>query len=378
MAHSISPFFENLDDPRREQGRRHLLIDLILLTVCAVICGADDWVEVEDFGKAKQAWLKTFLKLPHGIASHDTLGRVFARLDPQATERCFMQWFEHLAQIHKGQLIAIDGKTLRHSYDTASNQAAIHMVSAWCNTNHLVLGQLATEAKSNEISAIPMLLELLDIKNAIVTIDAMGCQKTIAQKIIKQEGDYVLQVKDNHKTLHEDLKLLFDEANSHGFEAMAYAYHETIEKGHGRIETRRLWSTWDIDWLKRYHDWTGLQSVACVESVRELIDPAGGPLKRSVERRYYISSLNGRDAQAILHAVRSHWGIENSLHWSLDMTFGEDTCRVRTGHGPEHLSRVRRAAISLLKREKTFIAGLKRKRLRCALDHGYLLKVLTM
>jgi len=371
MADTISRHFKDLADPRAEQGKRHLLTDMIVITVCAVICGADGWVEVEDFGKVKEDWLRTFLRLEHGIPSHDTFGRVFAMLEPEALERCLTAWFKHLANVNGTTLIAIDGKTLRRSFDAASNKAAIHMISAWCNTNHLVLGQLATEAKSNEITAIPRLLELLDLQGTIVTIDAIGCQKNIAKQIVDQSGNYILQVKANQPTLLDEVKLLFDEAIAHGFEHMGYAYHETVEKDHGRIETRRLYSTWEVSWFRDRDQWAAVNSFVCVESRR---DVAG---KTSTERRYYLSSLDGRDAQAMLKAVRSHWGIENRLHWSLDVTFHEDACRVRVGHSAEHLARFRRLALSLLKQENTFKAGLKRKRLRCALDHNYLLRVLA-
>ena len=371
MAHSISKYFQDLQDPRSDQGKRHLLTDMIVLTVCAVICGADGWAEVEDFGKAKEGWLRVFLKLPHGIPSHDTFGRVFSVLDPQALETCFMSWFKHLSQINRGQQIAIDGKTLRHSFDSASNKAAIHMVSAWCQTNHLVMGQLATEAKSNEITAIPKLLELLDLTHSVVTIDAMGCQKTIARQIVDQSGDYVLGLKGNQGTLHQRVKRLFDEALTQGWAGTRHGYHETIEKDHGRIETRRLWCTDSIDWVRNRHSWPGLRSIVCVESQRTIQN------KTSIERRYYISSLDGQHPKKMAEVIRGHWGIENSLHWSLDVTFREDDCRIRQGHAAEHLARFRRLAVSLLKQEKTFKAGLKRKRLRCALDPSYLNRVLV-
>jgi predicted transposase YbfD/YdcC len=371
MAGSIVRHFAELPDPRSEQGRRHLLTDMMAITLCAVICGADGWVEVEDFGKAKLGWLKLFLRLPRGIPSHDTFGRLFARLDPAAMERCFVKWVGALVKAGMGRLIAIDGKTLRRSFDQAGGKAAIHMVNAWCSANRLVLGQLATDLKSNEIKAIPRLLELLDLKDAVVTIDAMGCQREIAQKIVRGGGDYLLAVKDNHRTLHEELKLFFDEAIAGGWEHTAHAYHQTVEKDHGRIETRRLWCTREVGWFRDRSRWEGMKSIACVECTREIAGKTG------VERRYYISSLAGADAAGVLEIIRGHWGVENQLHWSLDVTFGEDDSRVRTGYAAEHLARIRRLALGLLQREKSFKAGLKRKRLRCALEHDYLLKVLT-
>lgn len=370
MADSIARHFAGLADPLSGQGRRHELTDLMAITVLAVVCGADGWAEVEDFGRAKRSWLATFLKLPHGMPSHDTFGRVFADLDPEALERCLTRGTAALAESSHGKLIAIDGKTLRRSFDVAGRKAAIHLVSAWCTANALTLGQLATETKSNEITAIPKLLELLDLQGATVTIDATGCQKGIAAKIIEGGGDYLLQVKANHKTLHDELKLLFDEADAAGFEGMRHARHETLEKDHGRIETRRLDSTWDTAWFADRDAWPGLRSFVRVRATRGL----GGKVSR--EDRYDLSSCNGRNAPALLTAARGHWGVENQLHWSLDVTFGEDGCRVRQGHAAENLARFRRLALGLLKREVTFKAGLKRKRLRCALDHDYLLAVI--
>lgn len=365
-------FADGLTDPRIDRTQHHSLDAIVVITILATICGADGWTQVAMFGQSKRKWLETFLDLPHGIPSHDTFGRVFARLDPDELERCIVRWTAHLAKITRGRLIAIDGKTLRRSFDKASKKAAIHMVSAWSSANQMVLGQLATDAKSNEITAIPRLLKMLDLTGAVVTIDAMGCQTKIAEQIMAQGGDYVLQVKDNHKTLHEDAKLLFDEAIAHDFDGMAYAHHETIEKDHGRIETREIWSTWDIDYFKRHHDWPGLRSVVCVESTREMV----GTGERTTQRRYFISSLDGRDAQRMLEWVRGHWCIENQLHWSLDVAYREDESRIRKGHAAENLSRLRRLGQTMLRAEKTLKVGLQTKRLRCGWDHDYLLAVL--
>lgn len=364
----LGPFNE-LDDPRAH-NIIHPFANFLLIAIMAVICGAQDWQAVAQWGRAKRSWLATFLDLSRGVPSHDSFGRVFAMIDPEALERCFMQWAGQLVQSSGGQLIAIDGKTLRRSFDAANNKAAIHMVSAWSTTNALTLGQLTTDAKSNEITAIPKLLELLDLKGATVTIDAMGCQKNIAQQIVEQGGDYLLQVKANHKTLHEEVKLLFDEADNAGFEGMSHARHETIEKDHGRIETRRLDSTWDIGWFKDRKDWAGLKSFVRVRSTRQVKG------KTSVEDHYYLSSLDGRDAQSLLAAARGHWGVENQLHWSLDMSFREDERRVRQGHAAENFSRLCRIALNLLRAEKTLKLGIANKRLNCGWDHDYLLKVL--
>jgi len=364
-------FFEGLQDPRKDRTKLHLLSDILVITLCAVICGADEWTEIELFGKSKHKWLRTFLKLPHGIPSHDTFGRVFSRLDPDQLERCFQKLMAAWAKSSGGKLIAIDGKTLRRSFDKASNKAAIHMVSAWSETNHLVLGQLATDVKSNEIKAIPRLLKMLDITDSVVTIDAMGCQKAIAQQIVEQKGHYVLQVKKNQETLHDLIVETFDELTTRGISGAAYAFHEEVDAGHGRVETRRIWTTDWTAWYPARSEWTGLRSFVCVESVRNIGDHT------STDRRYYISDLDGHDAQSMLGYVRGHWGIENKLHWSLDVSFREDTLRNRVGHSAENFSRIRRLALNLLRQDKTCKRGVKAKRLKACLEERYLLSVLT-
>jgi len=363
-------FFDELEDPRMERTKLHSLNDILFIALCAVLCGADSWTEVEVFGWAKVEWLSRFLALPNGIPSHDTFGRVFSKLDPQALERCFSKLTAALAQASAGRLVAIDGKTLRRSFDKATGRAAIHMVSAWCETNRLVLGQLATAEKSNEIKAIPQLLKLLDVRDAVVTIDAMGCQKAIAQEIINQGGHYVLQVKDNQPGLHALMKETFDELTSRGIGGVRYDFHEETNSGHGRIETRRLWVTDWTDWYVDRKAWVGLKSFVCVERVR-LVNGL-----TSCERHYYISDLAGQSAQSMLGYVRGHWGIENKLHWSLDMTFREDTLRNRIGHSAENFSRIRRMTLNLLRGEKTCKASLKSKRLRASLREDYLVRVL--
>jgi predicted transposase YbfD/YdcC len=377
--------FDELPDPRVERTRVHRLDDIIALAIMAVICGAEGWVDVANFGRDKLDWLKTLLHLPHGIPSHDTFGRVFAMLEPEAFERCFLTWVESLIQVSGQRVLHIDGKTLRGSFDTASSTAAIHMVSVWASKSELALAQVTTDVggqKSNEITAIPRLLDLISLHGAIVTIDAIGCQTKIAELIIKGGGDYILAVKDNQPTLHEDIKLLLDEAITHQFEGMGYDYDEQVEKGHGRIETRRVWVTRDVDWLRQRGQWEGLRSVICVESVRQVLDPAGGPAKVTTHRRYYITSLDhrqrGQDAAFFASLVRAHWSIENQLHWSLDVAFAEDECRVRQGHAAENLARLRRIALNLLKKEKSSKRGLAGKRLRAGWSQDYLLKVLGL
>lgn len=372
MAGSIHEHFSELPDPRVCRGRRHSLSDLLTIAICAVICGADSWTEVEQFGRAKQKWFQTFLDLPYGIASHDTFGRVFAALEPDAFERCFREWMKALAAHSGGTLIAVDGKTLRRSFAHAWDKTAIHMISAYASSNHLVFGQLATDAKSNEITAIPKLPELLDLKGSVVTIDAIGCQKEIAQTIIVGGGDYLLALKDNQPALHRKVRGLLDEAILDDFRGMRHDRFEETDADHGRIETRKVWCTPEVHWVKQTEAWPELRSVVVVESTRCI------GIETSTERRYYISSLDGTDAARFAAAIRGHWGIENQLHWTLDMAFREDDCRIRSGHAAENFSRLRRIALNLLKSDKTIRVGLKAKRLRAGWDHDYLLKVLQV
>jgi len=359
-----------VEDPRVNRTKLHSLTDILFVTLCGVLGGADSWTEIALFGKSKLEWLRRYLPLTNGIPSHDTFGRVFARLDPMQLEKCFLEWMSALAQATDGRLIAIDGKTIRRSFDQASGKAAIHMVSAWCEASRLVLGQVATEEKSNEITAIPRLLEMLDVRNAVITIDAMGCQKAIAKKIIEEKGHYVLQLKENQAGLHALVKETFDELTGRGIPCVPCVFHEETNAGHGRVETRRIWTTDWTDWYPNRREWAGLKSFVCVESIRQVGE------KRSTERRYFISDLDGRDAKAMLGYVRGHWGIENKVHWCLDMTFREDTLRNRAGHSAENLSRIRRLALNLLRRDKTCTIGAKGKRLKAAMETDYLLQVI--
>ncbi|MBI4719150.1 MAG: ISAs1 family transposase [Planctomycetes bacterium] len=309
--------------------------------------------------------------MPHGIPSYDTFGRVFARLNPGELERCFQAWTQALATAGGGRLIAFDGKTIGRSFDKANGRASIHMVSAWCQANRLVLGQRATDEKSNEIKASPQLLALLDVTDAVVTIDAMGCRTTIARQIVEQGGHYVLQVKKNQDTLYERIKGTFDELTVRPIGGVTVSFHEDVDAGHGRIETRRLWTTDWTDWYAQRGEWAGLRSFVCVESERM----AEGPT--STDRRYCITDLGGIDAPTMLEYVRGHWGIENQLHWSLDVAFREDTLRQRVGHSAENLSRIRRLALNLLRKDRTCRAGINGKRLQACLKEEYLTRLLS-
>jgi len=376
MAKSMQEHFADLPDPRRAQGRRHRLSDMIIIAITAVICCADSWADVADFGHAKQKWFETFLDLPHGIPCCDTFERVFARLDPDGFERCFMNWSSALARSSGGKLVAIDGKRIRRSFGHAwDHSTATHMVSAFAQENATVLGQLAVDCKENEIIAIPRLLELLDLSGAVVTIDAMGCQTQIAANITEKGGDYVLAVKDNQPALHDALKHNLDEMILEKFAGVRHGFTEEIDGDHGRVETRKAWVTDQLeDWLdpEQRARWKSLRSVAVVESTRDM------PLQpTSVERRYFISSLAGIDARAMARCVRGHWSVENQLHWVLDVSFGEDQARQRKDHSAQNFSRLRRIALNLLRRDTSKKRGIKGKRLNAAWDHEYLLRLLT-
>jgi predicted transposase YbfD/YdcC len=311
------------------------------------------------------------LDLPNGIPSHDTFGRVFALLDPAAFEQCFLDWISELAVASEGRLVAIDGKAIRRSLDAASGKEAIHMVSAWCSANHMVLGQLAVDAKSNEITAIPKLLKLLDLQDAVVTIDAIGCQKKIAEAIIDQGADYVLQLKGNQNSLHQETAQLFDQCLTDDCHGIAYATAKTTNGGHGRIEERRIWATSEIGWFAEKDKWKKLRSLIRVQARRTVGS------QTSEEYRYYISSLPADDPQRLLECIRGHWAVENSLHWCLDISFADDERRIRKGHGAQNFARLSRIALNLLKAQTKHKAGIKTKRLCCGWSHDYLLRVLT-
>jgi len=374
-THSLFICFNELTDPRTQKhSLRHKLTDIFMLMIVAVICGADNFVAVEKFGRLKYEWLKTFLELPHGIPSHDVMSDVFARVDPKQLQESFLKWIDAVFNFTGGKIIAIDGKTLRHSYDTASERPAIHMVSAWCCKNNLVLGQVKTDEKSNEITAIPELLKMLDLPGHIVTIDAMGCQKKIAQQIIEGGGDYVFNLKGNQSSLHDDVRLFIESyVDEKKLANTAFDKHEVVDADHGRVEVRRYWITQDIAWLTQAKAWCGLKSIGMVEY--ESTHKITGKLE--IERRCFISSLSAK-AQPFSEAVRLHWGIENGLHWCLDVAFSEDACRVRKNYAPENFAVIRHIALNLLKNEKTAKTGIKNKRLMAGWNHEYLAKLLNL
>lgn len=366
-------YFADIEDPRVERTRRHALLDLIVIAICAVICSADDWVDVEAWGNAKLDWLRQYLPLPHGIPSHDTFGDVFGRLKPEQFEASFLKWVQAVMGASGGKIVAIDGKTLRRSHDRRLGKNAIHMVSAWASANHLLLGQVKVDEKSNEITAIPALLEMLALGGAIVTIDAIGTQTAIARAIVAQGADYVLAVKENQGHLYEDVVATFQDATQRQFVHVPHTYAKTTHKGHGRVELRECWVIERLDYLEALRtaeDWAELHSLIMLRAERRLGDQV------SVEWRYYISSL-AEPAERLLAIIRGHWGIENELHWCLDVAFGEDDSRIRKGDGAQNFSFLRRLALTLLKRETTAKMGLKAKRHKAGWNNDYLLTVLA-
>ena len=375
---SLIAHFCQVPDPRIERRKFHDLVEVLVIGICTLLCGGETFNDMEDFGDAKQEWFKTFLKLTNGIPSHDTFNRVFAAIDPQQFLECFLRWTQSVRQTVPQEIVAIDGKALRRASN--KKQSVKYVVSAWAESNSLVLGQLKVADKSNEITAVPKLLRVLELSGCIVTIDAMGCQKKIAREIIEADADYVLALKGNHEKVHEEVKSFLDDALAQQqaprpatakvpSAAATLESFEAVEKDHGRFEIRRYYQSAELDWFADRPKWEGLKSLGMVESVREVDG------QTSVERRYFLSSLP-LGVQTFARAVRSHWGVENKLHWVMDVCFREDQSRARAGYAAENLATLRRLALNLLKRDQTKKRGIRGKQLNAGWDHAYLARLL--
>lgn len=377
--HSLVAHFQDLPDPRVNRTKDHKLVDILVIAVCTLLCGGESFNDMEDFGQAKQDWFKTFLELPEGIPAHDTFNRVFAALNPQRFLECFLRWTQSLRTALCGEIVAIDGKALRRAMN--QGQSTKYIVNAWARQNGLVLGQVKVADKSNEITAVPELLRALELAGCIVTVDAMGCQKKIAKEIVEADADYVLALKGNQETVHQEVKAYLDEAIARQAHLPApkrapgelpeLDYLETVEKDHGRLEIRRYWHSTRLGWFADRAKWEKLTSIGVVESVREVQG------KVQTERRYYLASLP-RGVERFAGAVRGHWGVENQLHWVLDVCFGEDQSRARAGYAAENLATLRRLALNLLRHETTKKRGIKGKQKCAGWDHTYLLRLLGL
>ena len=368
MTASFMEHFSDLKDPRDDKNKKHELMDILFLVIAAVISGAEGWEAIETFGQEKLRWLRKYFPFAQGVPSHDCIRMVMISLSPKALQACFARWVQAVVEVAEGEVVAIDGKTIRRSFDRAEGLGAIHMVSAWAKRNGVSLGQVKTEEKSNEITAIPALLGLLELRGCIVTLDAMGCQREIAEKIREQGADYVLAVKANQKELQEALEDYFETAERAGYRAVPLESLEEVDSGHGRVEVRRYELVPDLSILPKPEQWRDLQGIARVECERHVGEQV------SSEVRYYITSF-GQKVERLAEAVRGHWGIENSLHWVLDVTFREDDSRLRTGYGAENFAVIRHIALNLLKREPSK-GSLKRKRYKAALSHEFRSNVL--
>lgn len=365
---SLVSLFGEISDPRIDRKKLHQLGDILAISILAVICGAECWIDIEDFGVARYEWLKDFLDLPNGIPSHDTFNRVFSLIDTEEFEKRFAEWVQIVSGKLKGQ-IAIDGNMIRGSGNRRKGQEPLWIVSAWATDLNLVLAQTQVAKKSNEITAIPKILDMLSLSGCIVSIDAMGCQREIAKDIQERSGDYVLALKGNQGSLHAEVVNFFTQAEMVNYEYIEHDCHTSYEKNRGREETRILYVTEEIDWLPQREEWQGLRSLVCMISQREVEG------KKSEERRYYISSLPA-NSQQHAKAIRNHWSIENKQHWVLDVGFNEDRCRIRDRVAGKNFATLRRMALNLLKQEPTK-AGIKRKRLRAGWDDKFLRRVIA-
>jgi len=371
---SIVDHFQTLEDPRMERTKKHNLLDILVIALCTLLTGGEGFQDMELFGKSKHAWLHTFLALPHGIPSHDTFGRVFARLHPARFQECFLSWTRAVAQLTQGTLVSLDGKTVKASFDRATAASPLHMLSAWCSDNGgLVIGQTRTDSKSNEITAIPDLLQLLAIQGCIATIDAMGCQTAIAAQIQDQGGDYLLALKANHKKAYKAIRAHFHQEIEHN---LAWrndeSFFDAFDDTHGRTVRRRVWAMTGLTGLPELAKWPGLQTVIVVETIRMAHQHA--PV--TSDYRFYLASLV-RSATTFVTMIRQHWDIENKLHWSLDVTFNEDRCRIRKDHAAENMVALRHVALNLLRQEPSRRISLRQKRLLCSLDEHYLLTIIA-
>jgi predicted transposase YbfD/YdcC len=365
----IFEHFDELEDPRMDRQKRHCLMDIVFISVCAVVCGATSFVDMHDFGCAKKEWLEDHLELLNGIPSHDTFRRVYSLIDPEVFRGCFMSWTAALSDATAGDIIAFDGKTLRRSFDTATGLSAIHVINAWSCENDLCIGQMKVDGKSNEITAMPALIALMDIRGSVVTADALNCQRDIAKQIIKGGGGYVLALKNNQPSLYEDVRLFFEDGLAEGFDVSVQDC-ESDDWGHGRTENRKCWavSVERLEWFKHTKGWKGLKSIACLQSTRHTKDG------ESVETRYFISSLD--DVKTIARSIRHHWNVENKLHWVMDVDFDEDACRVRMDHAPENFALLRQIAHNLLKQESSKGISIRRKIKKAGWDNEFLIRIL--
>jgi len=369
---TISKAFGEITDPRINRRLRHPLVNILTISICAIICGCDDFHSIEEYGKSKINWFKSFLDLDNGIPSHDTFNDVMNRLKPKEFSHAFTQWVSQLGDL-RDDIVSIDGKAMRRTLDKASGASAIHLVSAWSAKNNFCFGQIKVNEKSNEITAIPLLIDLLDIKGATITMDAMGCQFAIADKIVDSQADYVLALKGNQGEFHDDIKLFLETNLKDDFKNTPHTVSNSVTSDHGRIEQRNVWLTSDVQWLiERHPRWKSIKGIAIVDSIRDLQG------KVSREQRLYITSHGTKSADFIANAIRSHWLVENKLHWQLDVSFNEDHNRLRSGYAAENLSMMNKIALNLLKNEKSVKVGVKTKRLKAGWDEAYMMKVLTV